>query len=356
MRIAVVSTAAVAVPPIGYGGTELVLHYLAQGLVRAGHRVALFATGDSHTAADLRALYPTGVWPPDALVELNHLAWSVAELIRTNDVDVVHVNDPQALPLTRFLHAPVVHTMHHERSETYSRCYEGFPDVHYVAISAAQARAEVALPHLHVVHHGLGAEDYRFEPTAGDYVAFCSRFAAIKGPHLAIDAAREAGLPIRLAGRPHSPESQDYHHREVEPRLAVSGVDWVGELGGRDKQELLGSARATLFPICWEEPFGLVMIESMLCGTPVIAFPRGSAPEVIDEGVTGFLVRDVGEMAGAIRRVPEVDRARCRARAAERFSAERMVREYLGVYRDATGAGGRGRQVGSADPVHGAAR
>src|SRR5262249_14225932 len=146
---------------------------------------------------------------------------------------------------------------------------------------------------------------------------------------------RRAGIAIRLAGRPHEGEGEAYHAREVAPRLRQPGVTWVGEATGARKHEHLGRARATLFPICWEEPFGLVMIESMFCGTPVISFARGSAPEVIDEGVTGFLVRDVDEMARAIARAATVDRARCRARAIERFGRDRMVREYLEVYRAA---------------------
>jgi glycosyltransferase involved in cell wall biosynthesis len=185
---------------------------------------------------------------------------------------------------------------------------------------------------VHVVHHGVDPADFPFSADAGDFVAFIGRFAPVKGPHLAIDAACAAGVPIRLAGRPHEGEGEDYHAREMLPRLARPSVTWIGEVGGAEKYELFAHARATLFPVAWEEPF---MIESMLAGTPVIAFPLGAAPEVIDQGVTGFLVDDVEGMAAAIRESATLDRARCRARAAERFHVTRMVRDYLRVYRAA---------------------
>ena len=331
MRIAIISTAAAAVPPLGYGGTERVLHYLTEGLVKDGHAVTLFATGDSRTSAELRWLYATPVWPIEAMAELNHVAWSCAEVAR-GAFDVVHVNQATALALTRFLRVPLVYTLHHDRVEELSRFYNHFPDVHYVAISERQRELETPLRHVEVVHHGVDPAEFPFVAEPSDYVAFISRFAPTKAPHLAIDAAQRAGVPIRLAGRPHAGEGDEYHAQEVAPRLRLPGVTWVGECDGAAKRAHLGRARATLFPICWEEPFGLVMVESMFCGTPVIAFARGSAPEVIDQGITGVLVRDVDEMAAAIPLAAALDRRRCRARARERFTAARMVRDYERVY------------------------
>ena len=348
MRIAMVSTTAVRVPPTAYGGTELVVHYLTEGLVRAGHSVALFGTGDSETSAQLRARYPEAVWPIDSLAEIDHIAWSLAQ-VRSGGFDVVHVQQAPALALSRFVDVPFVYTLHHPREETLSRLYRRYPRVHYVAISHRQCEREEPLPRMQVVHHGVDPDDYPFVAEPEGYVGFIGRFAPVKGPHRAIDAALRAGVPIHVAGLPHAGEGEQFHAAEMVQRLTRPGVTWVGEVGGTTKRAHLGGAVATLFPISWEEPFGLVMIESMMCGTPVIAFPRGAAPEVIEDGVTGFLVRDETEMAAAIGRARALDRRRCRAYAVERFHADRMVREYANVY--ATAAAERARRARMSVPT-----
>jgi glycosyltransferase involved in cell wall biosynthesis len=330
VRVAIVSSAALAVPPPAYGGTERIVQYLVAGLVGLGHEVTLFATGDSRSAATLRFLHARAVWPLDSTAELRHVAWSMAVAAR-GGFDVVHANYAAAVALSPLLDAPLVYTLHHDRRQPLSRLYAALPRVHYVAISARQRQLERALPRVHLVHHGLAPEDFPFVPSAEEYVAFVSRFSAVKAPHHAIDAARRAGVPIRLAGRPH-PGDEVYYERELVPRLRQPGVTWEGEVGGEAKAALVGRARATLFPICWEEPFGIVMIESMLFGTPVVAFARGAAPEVIDDGITGLVVQDADEMAAAIPLVSRYDRARCRAHAARRFGAARMVRDYVEVY------------------------
>jgi glycosyltransferase involved in cell wall biosynthesis len=329
MRIAMVSTTAIAVPPPGYGGTERVVHGLVEGLVAARHDVTLFTTGDSRSSARVLARYPEAIWPWDEWAELEHVAWSL-DVISAGRFDVVHVHQAQAIPFSRFVPVPMVYTLHHDHDPRRTRFYRRFPQVDYVAISARQAADETGLARLHVIHHGIDPAEC---PAAerGDYVAFLGRFAPVKAPHLAIDAARKAGVTIRLAGRPHENEGERYHAREIAPRLGP-GVEWLGELAGADKLALLAGARALLMPLLWEEPFGLVMVESMLCGTPVVAFRRGAAPEIVEDGVTGWLVDDVEGMANAIARVDAVDRVRCRARAVERFGVARMVRDYVSLY------------------------
>lgn len=253
MRVAMVSTPFVAVPPRDYGGTELVVHELVEGLVARGHDVTLFATGDSATSAELRALYPAAQWPPDVLTELNHVSWAI-EQVAEGCYDVVHTHCAAGLAFGRLLPGvPLVYTLHHVRTPALSEYYPYFPDVNYVAISADQARREVALPHLTVVHHGLDPSRYRWTSAAGDYLAFVGRFAQIKGPHTAIDVAAGAGLPIRVAGETHSVDG-DFGEREVKPRLALPHVTYLDKIGMDAKVPLLRDARAVLAPVTWNEP------------------------------------------------------------------------------------------------------
>lgn len=337
MRIAMISTPFVAVPPRDYGGTELVVHELVEGLVAHGHEVTLFATGDSMTSAELRALYPTAQWPPDNLTELNHASWALREAAR-GGYDVVHAHCAAGLALGRLVpHLPLIYTLHHVRTPELSQFYEYFPEIQYVAISADQARREIPLPRLHVIHHGLDPSRYQWTTRSADYLAFIGRFAEVKGPHTAIDVAGRAGLEIRVAGETHSVDG-DFGRREVEPRLAASHVHYLGKVGMPRKVPLLRDARALLAPIAWNEPFGLVIIEAMLSGCPVVAFPRGSVPELIDDGVTGFVARDADHMVEIVRPggpLDRFDRAACRARAVERFSRDRMVRRYEWLFRRA---------------------
>ena len=339
MRIALISTPFVTVPPRRYGGTELMVAELSDGLVERGHDVTLFGTGDSFTPAELCSLYHEAQWPPDVMQDINHVSWAMRQAY-DGGFDVVHANSAAALVFTRFMHSlPLVYTLHHSRDDALSHFYRYFPDVHYVAISHDQARRETGVRLPHVIHHGLNPARYSWRERAADYVCFLARFAKVKGPHTAIDVAGEAGVPIRVAGEAHHVDA-DFNAREIEPRLLRDHVTMLGSIGMSEKVPLLRDARALLAPIEWDEPFGLALIEAMLSGCPVVAFPRGSVPELVEEGVTGFVVRDAGEMRDLIRPggpLDDFDRGRCRSRTAERFGHERMITKYEHLYATAAG-------------------
>jgi glycosyltransferase involved in cell wall biosynthesis len=335
LRIAMVSTPFVSVPPARYGGTELVVSELVNGLALRGHDVVLFATGDSRAPCTVRSLFPTPVWPPEPLHEQAHAAWA-AQAIRESarPFDVVHAHVSSFLPWARLLgDTPVVYTLHHDRDETMSRFYRSVSaQVEYVAISARQAGLHRELERLWVVHHGLNPDAYPFGAEGQGYLAFLGRYSEVKGPDVAIEVARRLGRELRMAGRTHEVDG-DFGERVLAPLLRAPHVRDLGELGHAAKVKLLAGADALLFPIRWEEPFGLVMIEAMLCGAPVVAFAGGSVSEVIEPGLTGFIARDLDDMVGIVRdRVPLLDRRRVRERAVQRFSNLRMVDDYVALF------------------------
>lgn len=335
MRIAVISTVALATPPRKYGGTELVVAEIAKGLIGLGHDVTVFATGDSSVFGTLKYHFERQVWPPNEAAEARHAALAWHDVM--NDpvgFDAVHVHHAQALPDRCLIRQPTVLTVHHCRVAELVDVYRDREDVAFAAISNNQASLSPEVSFARTIHHGLDPDLYTMGAGDGGYVAFLGRFSPEKAPHVAIDAARAAGVRLLLGGVPHEvSESQAYFEREMAPRLAgENNLEWCGELSHGPKVRMLQGARALLFPLDWEEPFGLVMIEAMLVGTPVIAYARGSAPEVVEDGVTGFLVHDVKEMAERIRHLDQIDRQRCRARATERWSTNRMAAEYAELY------------------------
>jgi glycosyltransferase involved in cell wall biosynthesis len=336
MRIALISTCAIPVPPSGYGGTERVVAALSRALVDRGHEVFVYATGDSQPAGTLRYCFARSVWPPDPAAERRHGAWAWRDLGRLSP-DVVHLNSPEALlEWSGGEPAPVV-TIHHGRDEQLIDVYARAAGAHLVAISQRQAALLPTLRPLSVVHHGLDPAHYPAGPGGGGYGLFLGRIAPEKAPHLAIDAARKAGLPL-LMGAPRWDGDaiyETYYESEMKPRLDWPALRWPGEFDQPAKVRALQAAEALLVPMAWEEPFGLVMIEAMLVGTPVVAFRRGSAPEVIDEGVTGFIVGDADAMAQALPAARRLDRVACRKRAQKRFSAARMAADYEAVYQRA---------------------
>ncbi len=341
MRIALISTPYLAVPPRLYGGTELVVYELAEGLVRLGHHVELFGTGDSRTSAKLRFLYGEGQWPPEMLADVNHVSWALGEISRCGPFDVIHAHSAVALACARLApDVPMIYTLHHARDEQLSSFYRYCPEAYYIAISEDQRRRETCLRHVHVIHHGLDPVKYQCtKRPIGDYVCFVGRYSRVKGPHTAIDVARKAGVRIRMAGEVHPPD-EVWAELELKPRLAQCHVTEVGPVGIAVKAPLLAHARALLAPIEWNEPFGLILIEAMLSGCPVVAFAMGSVPELVEDGLTGFIATSAEHMAELIRpggAVDAIDRARCRERAIERFSADRMVTDHVALYERVSG-------------------
>ncbi|HEU5170221.1 MAG TPA: glycosyltransferase family 4 protein [Gemmatimonadales bacterium] len=334
MRIALISTPFLPVPPRDYGGTELVVHELAEGLAARGHAVTLYATGDSASPGTLHWLYPEAQWPPDPLVDLAHVSWALRAAGR-GGFDIVHAHSPAALALAHVAPGlPLVYSIHHARDERLSRFYQHFLRPWYIAISADQLRHESPLPRMTVIHHGLDPARFEWSDRPADYVCFLGRLSRVKGPHTAIDVAARAGLAIRLGGEAHPPD-REFARAEVEPRLRLPHVTYLGVVGGSAKIPLLRDARALLAPIEWNEPFGLILIEAMLSGCPVVAFRRGSVPELVEHGVTGLVVDNAEQMAAVLRPggpLDRLDRRRCRARAIQRFSRMRMVEDHERLY------------------------
>jgi len=330
MRIALVVPPFITVPPERYGGTELFVAHLAEGLREAGHEPVVYTVGASKVNCETRWRTRRGEWPiasalESSLEDLDHSSWACQD---AGDCDLIHLNNAPGLHLARFVRQPMVYTLHHPHEPALSRHYAQYPQVQYVAISRDQARRE-RMPRLQVVRHGLDLEQYALGGGRRDYLCVIGRIAPIKGTHTAIAVARAAGLPLKIAGEV-QPLYRDYWEHEIRPQLG-GDIEYIGEVNLKEKNQLLGGARAMLFPIEWEEPFGLVMIEAMACGAPVLAFGRGSVPEVVEDGISGWICRHPAEMAERAGG-PLPAAAECRNHVAAHFSTQDMVRHYLDLY------------------------
>jgi glycosyltransferase involved in cell wall biosynthesis len=338
MRIAQVAPLFESVPPQLYGGTERIVSYITDELVRRGHDVTLFASGDSRTTARLVPVVERAT-RLDAATHDFLGAEFIRELglvfSRAGEFDVIHCHvDYLAFPFHGLTSTPTLHTIHGRLDLPHLvPVYRQFRTVPLVSISDAQRAPldPLGVRWAGTVYHGLPIDRYTFAPEDRGYLAFLGRLAPEKQPELAIEVARRVGLPLKIAAKVDAVD-QEYFDRVVAPLLDDPLVEFLGEIGDDQKSEFLGGAKALLFPIDWPEPFGLVMIEAMACGTPVVARPCGSVSEVIEHGRTGFLASTLLELTEAVKRIDEIDRAECRRQFEERFSATRMAQDYERIY------------------------
>lgn len=336
MRIAQIAPLTEAVPPKLYGGTERVIHWLTEELVALGHDVTLFASGDSRTSAKLEAGWPRALRLDGAVRDANALHIAMLERVRkqASDFDFLHfhldyypfsVFSRQATPFLTTLHGrldlPELHPV-----------FNAFASVPVISISNAQRRPLPQARWVRTIYHGLPEKLLTPRSTRPSYLAFLGRIAPEKAVDRAIHIARQCGIPLKIAAKVDRVDAEYYAER-IRPLIEPPHVEYVGEISDGDKSEFLSGAHALLATIDWPEPFGLVMIEAMACGTPVVAFNRGSVPEVVEDGLTGFIVEDELGAIGAVQRLAELDRVQVRKRFEERFTARRMAQDYLGVYR-----------------------
>ena len=336
MKIAQIAPLVESVPPRLYGGTERVVSWLTEELVRQGHDVTLFASGDSVTRARLEPVVPRSLRLEGIHNSLPYniiMLDKVAE--RVDEFDVLHFHiDFFHYPIFRNMARKTLTTLHGRQDlPELPDIYRAFPHMPLVSISDHQRLPVPPVNWMGTVYHGLPERQFRLAGGQGGYLAFLGRICADKGPVEAIEISRQAGLPLKIAAKV-DPVDLPYFESVVAPLIEKSPhVEFVGEINDSQKQQFLGQARALLFPICWPEPFGLVMIEAMACGTPVVAFPAGSVPEVLEDGLTGYIVRDVPSAVRAVNLLDRLYRPSIRARFEERFSARAMARDYLKIYR-----------------------
>jgi glycosyltransferase involved in cell wall biosynthesis len=331
MRIAEIAPLVESVPPKLYGGTERVVHWLTEELITLGDKVTLFASGGSVSRAELVPVCPKplrlGRPPIDTTAAISCLLELMAQ--RANEFDLIHCHlDWIHLPLFRRLQRPFVTTLHGRLDLPFlPSLVSQFNSAPYVSISNDQRRPLPDLNYIATIYHGLPERLFVPNLRPQSYLAFLGRLSPEKGAHIAIQVAREAGIPLRIAAK--IPRHHSHYFKEqIEPFLDGYGVEFIGEVNEREKQSFLGNAMGLLFPIDWPEPFGLVMIEAMACGTPVIAWRRGSVPEVIEDGVTGFIIETEADAIEAVKRLGDLDRRRIRSVFERRFTARHMVASY----------------------------
>ncbi len=340
MRIAQIAPLTEAIPPRLYGGTERVVSWLTEELVALGHDVTLFASGDSVTSAKLEPMWPRALRLDNSIRDPNALHMMALERVRqqVQDFDVLHFH-LDYYPFSLFLRQPTpfVTTLHGRLDLLeHQPVFSVFSSVPVISISDAQRRHVPQAGWVRTIYHGLPANLLTPLPKKQEYLAFLGRISPEKAVDRAIRISQRCGIPLKIAAKVDRVD-REYFDKEIKPLLDAPNVDYIGEISDAEKSEFLSGALALLMPIDWPEPFGLVMIEAMACGTPVVAYPSGSVPEIIEDGVTGFVVPNEQEAVLAMSRISSLSRERIRQRFEERFTARRMANDYLEVYRSLTG-------------------
>jgi len=336
MHIAQVAPLTEAIPPKLYGGTERVVSWLTEELIALGHEVTLYASGDSVTSAQLEAVWPRALRLDGAVRDPNALHMMMLERVyqRAADFDFLHFHlDYYPFSLFSRQSTPFLTTLHGRLDlPEHQPLFDTFSSVPVVSISNAQRRPLPQAGWVRTIHHGLPERLLMPKPIKPSYFAFLGRIAPEKGIDRAISIARHCGVPLKIAAKVDNVDRK-YFDEQIQPMIKPGNVEYIGEINDKEKSEFLSGAIVLLVPIDWPEPFGLVMIEAMACGTPVIAFNRGSVPEVIDDGLTGFIAEDINGAIGAVDRLGQLSREKIRKRFEERFTARRMAQDYLSVYR-----------------------
>jgi glycosyltransferase involved in cell wall biosynthesis len=336
MRIAQIAPLWEQVPPPAYGGIELVVSLLTDELVRRGHEVTLFASGDSQTLAKLESIHPRALRLDSSVKE-----YGIYEMLHLSNIyeqaaefDLIHSHvGCAALPYARLIKTPTVHTLHGIFTPDNRKLFTYASEQPYVSISDAQREPDLGLNCLATVYNGINVNSFKFhaQPDAPAYLAFLGRMSPEKGPHHAIEIAKRTGIPLKMAGKIDVVD-REFYDREIAPHIDGEFIQFMGEANHTEKNELMGRAIATLFPITWREPFGLVMVEALAAGSPVIAMNMGSVPEVIADGKVGFVCDTVDECVASVGRLAEINRSACRQHVQDNFSAQSMTAGYEAVY------------------------
>lgn len=333
LKIAQVAPLWIPVPPHTYGGTELIVSWLSDELVKRGHQVTLFAAGDSKTKASLVPIWPKSLWR--AKLNAPHAVFSLMYERLTkmaNEFDIIHDHcEFYTAPFSRFLKTPIVSTIHHPMYEEMIILFKKFPNINYVAISKNQQKSAPGVNFVKTIYHGLPIEKYSFNNEPKDYLLWLSKITPAKGIAKAIEVAKKTGENLIISGIIPK-EWQDFFEYRIKPLIDGKQIQFVGAADFEKKIELFKNAKAFLYPIRRPEPFGLVIIEAMACGTPVIAYKEGAIPEIIKDGKTGFLVNSQNEMIDALKKIDEIDRVTCRQYIARKFTLKKMVNKYEALY------------------------